>query len=162
MNRPSPARLLTAAYYASFIILGFTTAAEGPSLPTLAAHTSSTLDRISLMFVVGALGYALGSLASGRIFDRLPGHRVMSASLVLMLVASVAYPLASALIALLLAAFVMGIGKAGVDVGCNTLLQWVHGVASGPYLNGLHFSFGLGSFFFPVLIAQVLARTHDI
>ncbi len=160
---PSPhPRVLTAAYYGSFVILGLSTAAEGPSLPTLAAHTSSSLDRISLIFVTGSLGYVLGSLAGGRFYDRLPGHRVMALSLVVMLVCAVVYPLAAALAVLLLAAFAMGFGKGAVDVGANTLLQWVHGGASGPYLNGLHFAFGLGSFFSPLLLAQILARTHEI
>ena len=156
------APLLTAAYYASFIILGLAVAVEGPSLPTLAAHTSSPLDRISLMFVTGALGYVLGSLLGGRLYDRLPGHRMMSASLAVMLLSALVYPAASALAVLLVAAFVMGLGKGALDVGCNTLLQWVHGAGSGPYLNGLHFAFGLGSFLSPVLLAQVLARTGDI
>ena len=44
----------TIAYYLAFIILGMTTAASGPSLPKLAEHTSSGLDRISLIFILGA------------------------------------------------------------------------------------------------------------
>ncbi len=155
-------RLLTAAYYASFILLGLAAAAEGPSLPTLARHTSSSLDLISLMFVTGSLGYLLGSLVSGRLFDRLPGHRVIAASFMLMLAAAIVYPLAAALWVLLVAAFLMGLGKGGVDVGCNALLQWVHGAQASPFLNGLHFAFGLGSFFAPVLLAQVLLQTHEI
>jgi FHS family Na+ dependent glucose MFS transporter 1 len=56
----------------------------------------------------------------------------------------------------------MGFGKGAVDVGCNTLLQWQRGDQAGPYLNGLHFAFGLGSFVSPILLAQVLGSTHDI
>lgn len=154
--------LLTAAYYASFILLGLATAAEGPSLPTLARHTASALDRISLIFVTGALGYLIGSLAGGRAYDRWPGHRVMAAMLLCMTLAAVVYPLASVLGLLLLAAFIMGLAKGAVDVGCNTLLQWVHDGSVGPYMNGLHFAFGLGSFFAPILLAQTLAATGDI
>ncbi len=160
--RSSHPRLLTIAYYSSFVILGLATAIEGPSLPTLAAHTGSSLDRISLMFVAGSLGYMLGSLAGGRLYDRLPGHRVMSASLGLMVSAAIVFPLASVLWVLLVAACVMGLGKGSLDVGCNTLLQWVHGPSSGPYLNGLHFAFGVGSFVSPILLAQLLASTHSI
>ncbi len=160
--RPVAASLLTAAYYASFVILGLETGAEGPSLPTLAAHTLSSLDRLSLIFVTGSIGYLLGSFIGGRIYDRLPGHRVMAASLALMLAAALVYPLAGILWILLVAACFMGFGKGAVDVGCNTLLQWQRGDEAGPYLNGLHFAFGLGSFFAPVLLAQIIARTHDI
>ncbi len=154
--------LLTAAYYASFILLGLATAAEGPSLPTLAKHTASGLDRISLIFVTGALGYLIGSLAGGRAYDRWRGHRVMAAMLLCMTLAAVVYPLASVLGVLLLATFIMGFAKGAVDVGCNTLLQWVHDGNVGPYMNGLHFAFGLGSFFAPILLARTLAATGDI
>ncbi len=155
-------RFLTAAYYLAFVILGFSTGVQGPTLPTLAAHTGSSLDRISLIFVAGSFGYVLGSLAGGRLYDRLAGHRVMSAGLALMVASAVVFPLASVLWFLLIASFVMGFGSGSVDVGGNTLLQWLHGAASGPYLNGLHFAFGLGSFLSPILLAQVLARTGDI
>lgn len=154
--------MLTAAYYLSFIVLGLATAAEGPSLPTLAKHTSSPLGQISLIFVFGALGYLLGSLVGGRAYDRFPGHRFMAFSMLVMLGAATVFPIASALWILLLAAFVMGIGKAALDVGCNTLLQWVHGDKVSPYMNGLHFSFGIGAFLSPILLAQIISITHEI
>ena len=82
-HKPAHKLLLTAAYYLSFIILGLLTAAEGPALPGLAENTASTLDRIGLIFVFGSLGYLLGSLLSGRAYDRLPGHRLMAFTLLL-------------------------------------------------------------------------------
>src|SRR5512140_829768 len=135
-----PARVLTAAYYLALVMLGLATAAEGPSLPTLASHTSSPLDRIGLLFVADSFGYLIGSLAGGRLYDRLPGHRLMSAMLVVMAVAIIAIPVVPVLWWLLLLASVLGLGKGAVDVGSNTLLQWVHGARVGPYMNGLHFS----------------------
>ena len=154
--------MLTAAYYLSFIVLGLATAAEGPSLPTLSKHTSSPLEQIGLIFVFGSLGYLLGSLIGGRAYDRIPGHRLMAFSMLVMLSAAAVFPLASTLWLLLLAAFVMGLGKAALDVGCNTLLQWVHGEGVGPYMNGLHFSFGVGAFLSPILLAQIISITHEI
>jgi len=61
-KKPVQPLMLTAAYYLSFIIMGLASAAEGPSLPTLAKHTSSPLEQIGLIFVFGSLGYLLGSL----------------------------------------------------------------------------------------------------
>ena len=43
----------TAAYYASIFVLGLFAAILGPALPTLANNTSSTIDQISLLFVLG-------------------------------------------------------------------------------------------------------------
>lgn len=161
-TQPIQPLLLTAAYYSSFIVLGLATAAEGPSLPTLARHTSSPLDAISLIFVLGSFGYLLGSFIGGRLYDRLPGHRLMTSALLVMVAAAVAFPLASTLWLLLLAAFAIGLGKGTLDVGCNTLLQWVHGAKVGPFMNGLHFCFGLGSFLSPILLAQIISITQEI
>src|SRR5512140_1580423 len=97
-NRGKPGSLvLTAAYYASLALLGLATAAEGPSLPTLAHHTASALSRAGLLFVVDSFGYLIGSLAGGRLYDRLPGHRLMAAMLVLMGIVSIGIPFAPVL-----------------------------------------------------------------
>lgn len=154
--------VLTVAYYAALSILGLATAAEGPSLPTLAAHTSSPLDRISLVFVADSLGYLIGSLGGGRLYDRLPGHRLMATMFLLMLASALVFPLASILWLLLVLSFLLGLGKGAVDVGSNTLLQWVHGERVGPYMNGLHFSYGLGALLAPLLLAQIITLTHEI
>ncbi|HET9590357.1 MAG TPA: MFS transporter, partial [Anaerolineales bacterium] len=157
-----PRSITTIAYYLSFILLGATTAASGPSLPKLAEHTSSGLDRISLIFVFGSLGYLIGSYFGGRAYDRIPGHKLMALALVAMALVSALIPIAPVLWLLLLAMFLSGLGSGIVDVGCNTLLLWTHGKSSGPLMNGLHFFFGVGSFIAPLILARVLMQTGDI
>ena len=154
--------LATIAYYLSFIILGASTAASGPSLPKLAEHTSSGLDRISLIFVFGSLGYLIGSYFGGRAYDRVPGHRLMAIALLAIGLASVLIPIAPVLWMLLAAMFLSGLAGGIVDVGCNTMLLWTHGKSAGPFMNGLHFFFGVGSFIAPLLLARVLIQTGDI
>jgi FHS family Na+ dependent glucose MFS transporter 1 len=152
----------TIAYYLAFIILGMSTAASGPSLLKLSEHTSSTLDRISLIFIFGALGYLLGSILGGRAYDRLAGHKLMALTLLLIAVASLLIPISATLTMLLFAMFLSGFASGIIDVGGNTLLLWTHGDKSGPFMNGLHFFFGVGSLIAPLLLAQVLLRTNDI
>jgi MFS transporter, FHS family, Na+ dependent glucose transporter 1 len=43
-----------------------------------------------------------------------------------------------------------------INAGSNTLLIWTHREKVGPYLNALHFFFGLGAFLAPFLVAQLL------
>lgn len=154
--------IATIAYYLSFILLGASTAASGPSLPKLAEHTSSGLDRISLIFVFGSLGYLIGSYFGGRAYDRIPGHRLVAVALLFLAIASLLIPIAPALWLLLLAMFLSGLAAGVVDVGCNTLLLWTHGKSAGPFMNGLHFFFGVGSFIAPLILARVLIQTGDI
>lgn len=152
----------TIAYYLSFIILGLTTAASGPSLLKLAEHTASALDVISLIFVFSSLGYLIGSFFGGRAHDRFSSHKLMSMTLVVMAVTCIFIPLASSIEPLLLAIFLNGLAAGILDVGCNTLLMWTHGEKAGPFLNGLHFFFGVGSLLAPLMFAQFLAETGDI
>jgi MFS transporter, FHS family, Na+ dependent glucose transporter 1 len=50
----------------------------------------------------------------------------------------------------------MGLAQGLVDVGSNSLITWVFHGRLGPYLSGLHFSFGVGAFAAPLLVAWVL------
>jgi len=63
---------------------------------------------------------------------------------------------------LLAVVLILGLAKGALDVGCNTLLLWVHNETVGPYMNGLHAFFGVGSFIAPLIVAQVIAMTDDI
>jgi FHS family Na+ dependent glucose MFS transporter 1 len=154
--------IVTIAYYLSFIILGSVIAAEGPSLPQLAAHTSSALNQISLIFFYGSFGYFIGSFAGGRAYDRLPAHRVLSSVLVVLAICAALVPVVTSLTALIVIVLILGFAKGALDVGCNALLLWVHDDKVGPYMNGLHAFFGLGSFVAPLVVAQVLKATGDI
>ena len=153
---------LTAAYYLSILILGLFTAVGGPALPSLAENTSSTLDQISLFFVLGSLGYLLGSYLGGQAYDRFPGHRLMAFTLLIMAIGGFFVPLARQLWLLLLVQFTIGLAQGANDVGCNTLLLWVHGVKAGPFMNGLHFFFGVGAFVAPLILAGILSLTGSI
>lgn len=152
----------TFAYYGAFIGLGLISASLGPTLPGLAAQTKTELGSISILFMARSTGYMLGSLLGGRLFDRLPGHTVMALSLVLMGAGMLATPMLPVLWALALALVSIGIAEGAVDVGGNTLIVWVHRAKVSPYMNALHFCFGLGAFISPIIIAQVIALTGGI
>ena len=153
---------LTAAYYLSIFTLGLFTAVGGPALPTLAENTSSTLDQISLIFVLGSLGYLLGSYLGGQAYDRFPGHRLMAITLLVIAVGGAFVPVVRQLWLLLMIQFALGLVQGANDVGCNTLLLWVHRKNAGPFINGLHFFFGVGAFISPLVLAGILSLTGDI
>lgn len=147
--------LPTIGYFVAFISLGMSTAALGPTLPSLAANTGSQLDQISFLFTAHSLGYLLGAFQGGRLYDRVPGHPVIAAVLLVMGATLFLTPLISALWLLAAVTLLLGVGAAALDVGGNTLLVWVHGEKVGPYMNGLHFFFGVGASLSPVIIAQI-------
>ncbi|MBN1991570.1 MAG: MFS transporter [Anaerolineae bacterium] len=152
----------TAGYYMAFTALGMVAAVLGPTLPGLAEHTQTELREISYLFMARSLGYLLGALAGGRLYDRLRGHPVMAATLVIMAVTMALTPVIPLLWLLFMVLLVMGIGEGTVDVGGNTLLVWTHRDKVGPFMNGLHFFFGAGAFLAPVIIAQAVRLSGDI
>lgn len=154
--------ITTAAYYLSFIILGLTIAAEGPTLLQLAENTSSALDQISSIFIFGSFGYLSGSYIGGRIYDRNAGHRFMAGVLVLLGFCTALVPVVNSLWVLLFIVLILGLAKGALDVGCNTLLLWVHNEKVDPFMNGLHACFGIGAFIAPLVVARVVTLTGDI
>jgi FHS family Na+ dependent glucose MFS transporter 1 len=109
------------------------------------------------MFLVSATGGMLGTVLGGRILDRVPrGHRVLGVAQLISAVLLAAIPLAGSLPVLLLISFFSGFPGGLINTGANTLLMWTHDKKAGPYINGLHFSFGLGAFLAPTVFAQVI------
>jgi len=154
--------IITAAYYLAFILLGLTIAAEGPTLLKLAENTSSALDRISSIFIFGSFGYLSGSYIGGRIYDGIPGHQFMAGILVLLGVTVAFVPVATSLWSLLAIILILGLAKGALDVGCNTLLLWIHNEKVDPFMNGLHACFGVGAFVAPLIVARVITITGNI
>jgi len=152
----------TLAYYAAFITLGATVSIGGPALPWLAQHTATRLDQISIIFITGSLGYMLGSQLGGRAFDRFPGHRIQSLALLATSLCAALVPVMHSLWFLVGVLFLLGSVQGALDVGCNILLTWIHGEKVGPFMNGLHFFFGLGSFLAPLIFARVVLASNDI
>lgn len=147
----------TASYFAAFIALGLVAAVLGPTLPNLADNTGTQLQSISLLFSVRSLGYLLGSFQSGLLYDRRRGHPIIAAVLLGIAGLLVLVPLATSIWALAAIFLILGVAEGVLDVGGNTLLVWGHGSSVGPYMNGLHFCFGVGAFIGPIIVAQIVA-----
>jgi FHS family Na+ dependent glucose MFS transporter 1 len=147
-------------YFLLFMCAGLDMSVIGPTLPALAQQTGSTVGEMGLAFFLGAGGVSLGTLLGGWTLDRAPGRLVLGgAQLVsgslLLIVPHVGWywPL--------LALFVVkGVAGGVVGTGANTLLQWVHAGKAGPYVNALHFFFGLGAFLSPFLLGLLLSLGH--
>jgi FHS family Na+ dependent glucose MFS transporter 1 len=147
-------RSRTAGYFAAFVALGLTIGTFGPTLPGLAAQTGASLGGAGFLFMARSLGYLVGSSRGGRLFDRAPGHALMAAALFVMALMMALVPLAPALWLLIAVLLPLGAAEGALDVGGNVMLVRAHGAGVGPYMNGLHFFFGVGALAAPVIVAQ--------
>src|SRR5438270_13183917 len=119
-------RLLpTIGYYGAILALGLAVAVLGPTLPGLAAQTQSDASAIAGVFVANGLGYMLGSLLGGHWLDRLPGHRLLAAGVLVMAVMLALTPCMVRLWSLAVVVAVLGMAHGVVAVGSNPLHVWV-------------------------------------
>jgi FHS family Na+ dependent glucose MFS transporter 1 len=95
-------------------------------------------------------------------YDRVPGHPVMATALAVLALMLAIIPLVPLLPLLTVALLFLGMAGGTLDVGGNTLLVWVHGRQVGPFMNALHFFFGIGSFLAPIVVAQAILLSGDI
>jgi FHS family Na+ dependent glucose MFS transporter 1 len=146
----------TLGYYGLILCLGLNMAVLGPTLPALAGQVHAPLGEMGRLFLVGALGAALGTLLGGRLFDRFPGHVVLGTAGVAAGLLMGCIPVAPTLGWMLPVVAVKGFAEGILNNGANTLLVWTHREKVSPYMNALHFSFGLGAFLSPLLVAQVV------
>jgi FHS family Na+ dependent glucose MFS transporter 1 len=58
--------------------------------------------------------------------------------------------------------FLLGMGEGVVDVGANALVGWVHSENTSPWLNGLHFAFGIGAFLAPVIVSLTMGHPNSL
>ena len=150
-------RLKFGTYGLSFISLGLALAGLGPMLPSLAENLGVSIGKISFILTVSNLGYLIGSAGGGRLYDRFKGHRLMVLALVMMVVSAVFAPLTKNFYLLLLVFLFFGFGMGLVDIGGNVNLLWVFQARVGPYMNALHFFFGVGAFLAPIVVNKVMA-----
>lgn len=160
MNLGSSKWSATAVYFVSFIIIGMLTAVTGPSIPSLAENTGAKLGQMSILFTSRSLGYLLGALWVGPRYDKWAGHKFMAGMLVLTALFCSLVPMITLLWLLTMVMLVLGFTESTVDVGCNTFMVWTHRDKSPPFMNALHFFFGLGGFLAPILVAQIIIL-HD-
>ena len=152
----------TAAYFITSLSLGLAVSVLGPTLPGLAEQTGVTMSRISYLFTAHSFGYLMGSLLGGRLYDRVPGRPVVVSALFAILIMMVIVPFIPVLYLLIVVLVVVGSAGGMLDVGCNILLVWVHGSRVAPFMNGLHFFFGLGALISPLIVGRVIKSTGGI
>jgi FHS family Na+ dependent glucose MFS transporter 1 len=140
-------------YLAAFVALGLAATLLGPAIPLLRDLAGASESQISILFVVPAPGYILGSMLAGRLYDRGGGHRVLAGGLVVMALGAFLLPFViTSLVGLAVSFAIIGIGMSVVDVGCNTLLVWSRTGDVGSIMNALHLCFGIGALVGPLSV----------
>jgi FHS family Na+ dependent glucose MFS transporter 1 len=159
MNKQIHAIRNTIGYYAMFACIGLSVGISGPTIPALAGQTNSSIGAIGGIFLAGPIGGVIGTYLGGRFFDRIKhGHMLLgcaqlSSALMIFLI-----PLAPFYWMLIAVTAFLGFSNGFVNTGSNTFLMWTHRDKAAPFMNALHFFFGLGAFGAPFIFAQLISH----
>ena len=157
---------LTIIYCWGFLCLGLILASIGPSLLELGRRSNSSVSTMSFVVFARSLGYLLGSAVGGPLFDVMDGHRLLACGLALTGAAVFFIPFVRSFALLCLLVWTQGLSMGLLDSGGNVMLLWllkeepVLVKKSDPYMQSLHFCFGVGAFISPILIGEVMHH-HD-
>ena len=151
----------TIIYYANFVVMGCMVAGLSPTLPTLLDKVGVSVAVMGTMFSARSIGSFLGSLLSGWAYDKFQGHRVLSVGMLLGALGLTIFSSLDSFVSILVVVFFLGMSHGSTDVGSNTMLIWTHGDEVGPWLNGLHAFYGVGTFIAPLAVTRALNLTGD-
>jgi MFS family permease len=144
------------AYALCLISVGVGVSLLGPLLPFLADKVHVSIGQMGFAFTAQNLGYMLGSVGGSWLYDRFKSHSLMVLSISLMVVMGLITPLMGTFYALLMVLFWLGLGLGMLDVGANLSLVWIFQSRVGPYMNALHFAFGVGAILTPLILTAVM------
>lgn len=128
----------------------------GPMLKQLSESVNSSIAAVSTLIAIKSIGYFIGTIGGGRVFDRFKGHKIMMVCIGGMALMMALIPLARTIIVLGIIMFFLGLFEGFVDVGGNTMTMWFFHGNLAPFMNTLHLCFGLGAFLSPIIIANFI------
>ncbi|XP_061180630.1 sodium-dependent glucose transporter 1-like [Saccostrea echinata] len=155
--------ILKLAYIASFLTLGWREGQFGPTFPDLLNITNTTLERGSLFFTMNSVGYLLGSMLIGFLFDK----RLLDRNLLMFLIIAgygtifVIIPWCGIYEVMVTVFIVKGSFAGGLDTCGNAGLVTTWGSEGGAYFSALHFALAAGAILSPLVTAPYVMSPSD-
>ncbi|XP_064614236.1 sodium-dependent glucose transporter 1A-like [Liolophura sinensis] len=152
----------SAYIFFAFISLGMVVALHGPTFLDLLLILNVHLEQGTLLFTSGSVGYLGGSLIGGIVYDRFNKELTLMISTLMMGVLTVVLPFTRYLPVMAVVNCLRSCFMGGLDAGGNAIMVRIWGKDVGPYMQAVHFAFGLGGIISPFVAAPfLLSRPED-
>ena len=140
-----------AAYMLSMGVCGIVLVAIGSTLEDLAHQINRSTTSIGSVFIARGAGSVLGAILCSKLYRWFLGNFVMFSSLLGIMFLLVAMPFTTTIAELHVIFFLLGLGTAITDTGCQLMTRKLHGKCAGPWLGANATVFGLSAALVPVL-----------
>ncbi|XP_072176516.1 major facilitator superfamily domain-containing protein 4A-like [Diadema setosum] len=151
--------LSTITYCSVFGSFGMCVALLGPTLEDLGCQTGSTLIEMSWAFLAQSLSILIGSMAGGLLVDRYCADPILLVANTMIGITLSLIPKCDTLVILLVNLAIMGFFMGIIDTVANVSLLKIYGKLVSPFLQALHFCYGLGAVISPLLAEPFLLNT---
>ncbi|XP_013388180.1 sodium-dependent glucose transporter 1A-like [Lingula anatina] len=155
-------RFQTFAICAAMMALGASVSIPGPTLIDLRKQVGASVESVTYAISGRSAGLFIGSISGGIFFDHMNHHLILSLVMILTAVTNVLIPFASHLSELAACLAGQGIVMGCLDTCGNAMILELWEKKSGPYLQLLHFSFGVGAFVAPIIAQPLLSKRMDV
>ncbi|KAL4221951.1 hypothetical protein ACF0H5_018002 [Mactra antiquata] len=143
-----------------FITLGIVVSMVGGVFPDLRLIINKDLETASWIFTAGAIGYMIGALSAGFLFDRVNRLLVLAAASVFHAICFSLYPWFSSFPVMLAISASSSLFSGSIDCCGNAHIGSIWGSESAPFMQCVHFGFSFGGFIGP-LIAEPFVAPKD-
>lgn len=153
--------LNTMCLYGSFIAMSFAKGQIGPSFLDLQAISGVGLKGGSGMLTTMYVGYMLGALVGGVLYDRVKRSLLLANAKFILACITVVIPWCSLYWIMVAAFFLFGATVGATDSICNAELQFIWGKDGRRYMQGLHFMYSFGVAVAPLIAIIYLEQPPD-
>ncbi|KAH9417978.1 hypothetical protein DERP_008231 [Dermatophagoides pteronyssinus] len=152
--------IITFSLFFCYFAYGVNFYVVGPTLIELAGLFQTSIEQICLIYTVRSAGYTCGSL-SGFLFKYINRQLIFVFFMALMGVTLALMPHVTGLTWLFVLAGINGFSIGSFDTAINVWVLEIWAEESGPFMQALHFTYGIGSFVAP-LICEPFLSTESI
>lgn len=155
-------KVTTLLIFLTIVFIGLIYGSLGPSIPVFAEIYKTTVGSLSIIFTIKAIGGLIGSIFGARLFDKYSGHKLLAIFIFLLGLCLISIPFVPAKIILYMILGIMGLLESPIIAGGNILLLNIHKENPAPFINGMNFTFGIGAFISPMIIAASLSWSETL
>lgn len=148
--------IMTFSLFFCYFAYGVNFYVVGPTLIELAGLFQTTIEQICLIYTVRSAGYTCGSL-SGFLFKYINRQLIFVFFMIVMGITLTLMPHCTSLTYLFILAGINGFSIGSFDTAINVWVLEIWAKDSGPFMQALHFTYGIGSFVAPLICEPFLS-----
>ncbi|KAL8622352.1 hypothetical protein ACOMHN_041680 [Nucella lapillus] len=146
---------------ASFWALGYSCGQKGPAFLDIQIITQTDVEQASFFFTSGSVGYLVGSLVAGIVYDLLNKSLLFLLCVVGLGLSVISVPWCSVYGLMLAIQFLVSVFGGAIDTSGNTSLVEMWGTDGNMAMQFIHFAFALGGVIGPLATEPFLTPNPD-